>query len=250
MKTRIPILIFSMSLLLSSCITIRAETIIKEDGSGTKSFLLALDKSATSMMQSLAQETGTDSDDLWDAVRASAHGINNATIENYKDDRVEGIKVTIPFDNLEELQALSGSDAFEGTDQVTVNQDGDITTLKATVNTSDLAAGLEETGGQSLEDFDLGDVEWEYTYAVEIEGEVLSYSPPDNAQVNGNRVIWDLTQISDDGTELTLRWKPANGTNVVVIFLTAAALGGFILAGSGVIIMQRGRRPSTPIPEN
>jgi len=242
MRKQTSVLIILISLLISGCVTVRVETKIKKDGSGTKAFVLALDNSVLSMLESMAQESGASTDDIWEAARAGAESIKGAEVQEYRDGESQGIKISVPFSNLTELQALSSSDAFSGSDVVTVSQNGDVTTLKATVRTGDLASGFDEAGGQSLEGFDLGDIDFEYVYVIEVEGEILEYSPQGNAEIEGSKVSWDLTQSTDDTTELTIKWEPSSGPDIMVILLVIIALGGAALILFGAILTMRGKQ--------
>lgn len=240
----IPLLL--LAAVVSGCVTIRIETKIEKDGSGTKSYVLALDKSVISMMESMAEEAGTSADDIWETAREGAASIQGARIEEYSDDEDEGIKVTVPFDNLEELAALAGSDAFEGTDVVTVQRDGDVTTLQATVNVGDVASGFEAAGDESIEGFDLGEIEINYTYAVEVEGKILEYAPKEIAEVQGGKVVWDLTQAQQGAVELMIKWEPGGGLDTLVIVLIAVVLVALVLIGTGIILTRRGKRRREP----
>jgi len=242
----IPILL--LATLLSGCVTIRIETKINRDGSGTKSYVLAIDKSVMSMMESMAEEAGTSVDDIWETAREGAASIKGARIEEYSDDEAEGIKVTVPFENLEQLEALTASDAFEGADVVTVNRDGDVTTLRATVNVGDLASGFAAAGDESIEGFDLGEIEINYTYAVEIEGKILEYAPKEIAEVQGAKVTWDLSQAQQDAVELMVKWEPGGGLDTLATVLIAVALAAFALILVGIIVTLRGKRRREPPP--
>ena len=240
-QKRALVLFILLAMLVSGCITIRMETKIKKDGSGTKSFVLALDKSVISAVESMAQESGGGTDDIWEAARAGADSIEGAKVEEFSDEDAEGIKITIPFGNFEELQALSSRDAFEGADSVDVSQDGDITTLKATVSVGELASGFDAAGGQSIEGFDVGEIDIEYTYAVEVEGEILEYSPKDIAAVKDRGVTWDLTKSDADSLELMVKWEAGGGPDMLVVLLIAVVLGGLFLAAVGIVLAVRSR---------
>lgn len=246
MRKQTSVLIVLISLLVSGCVSVRVETKIKKDGSGTKAFVLALDNSVMSMLESMAQEAGASTDDIWEAARAGAESIKGAEVQEYRDDESQGIKITVPFGDLTELQALSSSDAFSGSDVVTVSQNGDVTTLKASVRSGDLASGFDEAGGQGLQGFDLGDIEFEYAYIIEVEGKILEYSPQGNAEIQGSKVTWDLTQSTGDATELMIKWEPSGGPDMGVILLVAIALGGAALILFGAILTLRGKRPPDP----
>jgi hypothetical protein len=197
-----------------------------------------------SMIKSMAQESGASIDDIWAKARASAGAIEGARVKDYQDEDVEGIQVSVPFENLDELQALSSSDAFEGADSVTVSNADDTLTLKAVVKAGDLTAGLSEAGGEELEGFDLGEIELAYTYAVEVEGKILEHSPQEIARVEGSKVTWDLSQAGAETVELMVRWKPGGGSNLLPILAAVALVGGVILIASGVVLVIRKRKPS------
>ena len=243
MKKRALVIISLCVILLSSCITIRVENKINADGSGEKSVLLALDKSMMSMFESMAAESGESMDDIWAEARTGAEAIEGAKVEDYSDDDVEGIKMIVPFDSLDELQALSQSETFEGIDTITVSEDGDTKTLKAQVDVGELTSGLGEAGGAELEGFDLGDIELEYTYAVEVEGKILDHSPKDIAEVKGGKVTWDLVQSNSQTVELMVKWSPGGGgINISTILLIVIVAGGLVLVAVGVFLALRGRR--------
>ena len=242
-RTLIPFIL--LAVLVSGCVTIRMETKIKEDGSGTKSFVLALDKDMMSAMESMAEESGGSVDDIWEAARSGADTVEGAKVETFSDDEVEGIKISIPFDNLQELQALSSSDAFEGADSVEVSQDGDVTTLRATVDVGELGAGFGEAGGESLEGFDLGEIDFEYTYAVEVEGTILEYSPKEIAEVKGSTVTWDLTRANTDSPTLLVKWEAGDGgTDMLVPLLIVVVVAGLLLVVAGTVVSMRSRQQS------
>ncbi len=245
MKKQLPFFVL-LIVLLSGCVTLRIETKIKANGSGTKSFIMAIDKSAMSMIESMAQESGeTDlnTEDIWETARVGAESIKGATVEDYRDDKSEGIKVSVPFKNFAELEALSGSDAFEGADAVTVTEQGDRVTLTAIVDTSDIVSGLSGAGGQDLGDFDLGEIDFEYSYIIDVEGKILSFGPKNMAQVKGGKVTWDLTQSTTDSVELTVTWEPGGGgPDMTTILLIVVAVSGILLVVAGVLVSARGRR--------
>jgi hypothetical protein len=72
MIKRTLIVIALFALLLTGCVTPRVETKIKKDGSGTKSFLVAVDKNMMSMVESMAEHPDTSGQDLWESARSSA----------------------------------------------------------------------------------------------------------------------------------------------------------------------------------
>jgi hypothetical protein len=234
MKKRV-FLISLLAVLLSGCITLRIETKINEDGSGKKSFVMAFDKSVISMIESMGEDSGMSTEDIWAEARDGASAIEGAKVEEYKDDKSEGIKIIVPFDDLAELQALSQSDLFQGADVVSVSEDGDTRTLKAVVSVGDVASGLGEAGGEDLEGIDPGDIEIEYSYTVDVEGKILEYSHKEIAEVEGSKITWDLVKAgSTDELELMVKWKPGKESGGMLPYLLIAIVviaGGMIVLG-------------------
>jgi hypothetical protein len=250
MKKPALVLLGLLVILMSGCVTLRLETKIDADGSGTKSLILAFDKSVMSMMESMAEESGTPVGDIWETARAGASSINGATVKDYSDDEMEGIQIIVPFDNLDELVALSSSDAFEGADVVSVQQNGDTTTLNATVTVGDVESSLGQAGGENLEGFDLGEINLEYSYSVEVEGDILDHTPKEFATVEDSKVTWDLTRASTDTVELMIRWKPGGGLDTTVLLLIVVAVGGVALVVIGILLSLRSQRDKpAPVAE-
>jgi hypothetical protein len=248
MKRRLLILLITLTTLISGCVTVRVETRIKKDGSGTRSFVLALDKSVISMLEGVAQEAGVPTDDIWGAARADAQAIEGAQVEDYSEDDVQGIRVTIPFASVEELQALSSGEGVEGVDVVTVSQDGHVMTLSATVNVGEVATALTEVGDQNLEGFQFGEIDLLFTYAVEVEGRILEYTPQDAAVVEGHRVTWDLSGIDAAAAELMIQWDANDESSPPIFPLLVALLAVLALVTCGVILIRRGKQGPVHTP--
>jgi hypothetical protein len=239
---RLLMLLSSLAVVTSGCVTIGSETEINADGSGTKSFVLALDRSVISMLQSTTGESEFDADALWSDLRTSAASIQGSTVEQYSDEEAEGVKVSIPFDSAEDLETLSTNDSFEGAEVVTIDREGDTIVLKTRVRLADVTSSLNEARSQGLEYIDLGDIQLEYSYTLKVEGEIMEYSPQEFATVEGNKVTWNLSQTNADTIELMLRWKPADGIDPPAILLATVAVGGLGLIVFGTILALRGRQ--------
>jgi hypothetical protein len=253
MKGRLLVLFVTLTTLIGGCVTVRVETKIEKDGSGSRSFVLALDKSAISMLEGVAQEAGVPMDDIWGTVRADAQAIEGAQVEDYEDDHVQGIRVTLPFASVEELEALTsteGVEGVEGVDVVAVSQDGDVTTLSATVNVGEVAAALTEAGDQNLEGVEFGEIDLHFTYAVEVAGRILEYAPQDTAVVEGSRVTWDLSDVDTAAAELMIQWDSSGASGPPVFLLPIAILITLALAAWGAILIRRGKHRPARTPEN
>ena len=250
MKGHLLVLLVTLTTLIGGCVTVRIETKIKKDGSGTRSFVLALDKSVISMLEGVAQEAGVPMDDVWGTARADAQAIEDAQVEDYEEDYVRGIRVTLPFASVEELQALSSGEGVEGIDVVTVSQDGDVMTLSATVKVGAVAAALTEVGDQNLEGFEFGEIDLQFTYAVEVAGRILEYAPQDTAAVEGSRVTWDLSGVDAAAAELMIQWDSNDGSGPPVLLLLVAILTALVLATWGAILIRHRKHRPARTPAN
>jgi hypothetical protein len=203
-------------LFLAGCITLRIENDIRPDGSGVKSQIIAVDMEA---MEGLAQSMGVTPEpgkeeenpleDSFGELEQKAATIPGATVEEYKDPATgrEGIKVTAPFADLDDLVALSSTEVFGSVDAISFQQSGSSTIMNITVSTSDLSAEVSESTGEggleeatpspeekAMQQQMLQMMNIEFTYSVIVPGAIADYSPKDSATVEGNKIIWDLSQ--------------------------------------------------------
>jgi hypothetical protein len=107
------------------------------------------------------------------------------------------------------------------------------------------SAGLSEADAESFEGFDLGDIDIEFTYAVDVDGKILEYGPQENAQRAGNKVTWDLTQAGADTFNLMIRWEPSGGPSTTTLLLIAAVVIGLAVALVGLVLIVRDRRSAS-----
>jgi hypothetical protein len=127
-----------------------------------------------------------------------------------------------------------------------VSQEGDTMTLRAVVSIGDLTSDMDQAGGMGME-IAPGDFEMEYTYAVDVQGEILEYSHKDIAEIKGSKVTWNLINASAEQIELTVKWKPGSEpTNMFTYLLIGIVVLGVALIGAGVIITLRPRQPQGP----
>jgi hypothetical protein len=130
-------------------------------------------------------------------------------------------------------------------DTVTISQDGDKHIFRATLDTSDLSGagtGMGEFAGEDLEGFSMEDLDMEYSYVLDVEGEILSYSPKDIATVEGSKVTWNLAQASGSNVDLTLEWTPGGGPDMMVILLIGVVVVGLLFVVVGVLLTMRGKQ--------
>jgi hypothetical protein len=221
------------ALFLAGCITLKIENDIRPDGSGTKSQIIAMDMEAIEgFVESMGvtPEPGAEEEnplqDSFGELEQKAATVPGATVEEYKDPVTgrEGIKVTAPFANLDELVALSSTELFGSVDAISLQQSGSSTVMNITVSTSDLSEevsesareGSEEEATPSPEDKAMQQqmlqmMDIEFTYSVIVPGMIADYDPKESATVEGNKITWDLSQAlletEADSIALMVQWE-------------------------------------------
>jgi len=221
------------ALFLAGCITLKIETDIGADGSGTKSQIIAMDMEAMEgFVQSMGvtPEPGAEEEnpleDSFEELEQKAATVPGATVEEYKDPVTgrEGIKVTVPFANLDELVALSSTELFGNVDATSFQQSGSSTVMNITVSIGDLSEEVSESAGEggaeeatpspeekAMQQQMLQVMNIEFTYSVIVPGVIADYDPKDSATVEGNEITWDLSQalleIEADSVALMVQWE-------------------------------------------
>jgi hypothetical protein len=221
------------ALFLTGCITLKIETDIKPNGSGTKSQIIAMDMEAMEgFVQSMGvtPEPGAEEEnpleDSFEELEQKAATVPGATVEEYKDPATgrEGVKATAPFSNLDELVALSSTELFGNVDAISFQHSGTSTVMNITVSTGNLSEEVSESAGEggqeevtpspeekAMQQQMLQMMDIEFTYAVIVPGVIADYDPKDSATVEGNRITWDLSQalleIEADSVALMVQWE-------------------------------------------
>jgi hypothetical protein len=227
------VIMLATSLFLAGCITLKLETEIRPDGSGTKSQIIAMDMEA---MEGFAQsmdvtpepgaEEGNLLEESFEELEQKAAAVPGATVEEYKDPATgrEGVKATAPFANLDELVALSSTELFGGVDAISFQQSGDTTTMNITVSTGDLGEEVSESTGEgggeettpspeekAMQQQMLQMMDIEFIYSVIVPGVIVDYAPQDSATIEGNKIAWGLSQalleIEADSVDLMVQWE-------------------------------------------
>ncbi len=234
MKKRLFLVIMMVAaLFLAGCITLRIENDIRPDGSGTKSQIIAVDMEA---MEGFAQSMGVTPEpgaeaenpleDSFGELEQEAAAIPGATVEEYTDPATgrEGVKVTAPFADLDELIALSSTDLFGDVDAISFQQSGNSTVMNITVSTGELSGEVSESAGEggeekatpspeekAMQQQMLQMMNIEFTYSVIVPGTIADYDPKDNATIEGNKITWDLSQAlletEADSVALMVQWE-------------------------------------------
>ncbi len=221
------------ALFLAGCITLKIENDIRPDGGGTKSQIIAVDVEAIegfAQSMGMTPEPGAEEEnpleDSFGELEQKAAAVPGATVEEYRDPVTgrEGVKVVVPFANLDELVALSSTELFGNVDAIRFQQSGSSTTMNITVSTSDLSNEVSESAGEggpeeatpspeekAMQQQMLQMMDIDFTYSVIVPGAIADYDPKDSATVEGNKITWDLSQalleIEADSLALMVQWE-------------------------------------------
>lgn len=229
-KRVLPVVLLSTALLLTGCITLEIQNVIRPDGSGEKIAITALDQDTYDMMTSATPEEGEEAQDPFESARKACEEEPRATCEEYVDEEREliGVRVSVPFDSLDELAALSSSPAFDNVDAVSFEQSGNVTTMHIVVNTQDVSSEVAEGSGemeetpepqatltpeqqQQMEQL-LAMMDIKFYYRVTAPATVTDYGPQENAEYDEetNTVSWEIDLMSEEPTqELWMSWTGA-----------------------------------------
>lgn len=221
--------LLSTALLLTGCFSIQIQNIINPDGSGEKVMITAMDTETYEMMIP-TPEPGEEAEDPFESILESCEEVPAATCERFVDEEKEqtGVRVSIPFDSLDQLTAMSNNPVFESIDEVTFEQAGNATTMQIVVHTEDVGGEVAEesegTEGTPMEEATLTPEEEEmqrqmleamdieFLYSVTAPGPVTAYQPQENATYDEaeHTVTWELDLMSEEPTqELSLTWGGA-----------------------------------------
>jgi hypothetical protein len=224
-------IILFAALFLAGCITLKVETDIRPDGSGTKSQIIAVDVEAVegfAQSMGVTPEPGAEEEspleDSFKELEQKAATVPGAIVEEYKDPATgrEGIKATAPFANLDELVALSSTELFGNVDAISFQQSGSSTMMNITISTSDLSEEVESAGEggeeatpspeeKAMQQQMLQMMNIEFTYSVIVPGVVVTYNPQDSASLEGSKITWDLSrallETEADSVDLMVQWE-------------------------------------------
>lgn len=214
-------------LLLSGCVTIKSELVINPDLSGSRSVIMALDKT---MMESMSQLGGTvepgesmedesmEDQDPFADVKTQFSGVPGAIVEPYRDETgtKEGVKITVPFKDLNDLATQKfSSDPSDSLDTITWSQEGNVYTLNFAVNTGNVAAGAQGEDASAMSEQDkamasqmIASMGFEISYSIALPGKILDYSPKEGATYDSarNAVMWKLDLASATSPNIMVKW--------------------------------------------
>ena len=216
-----------MVVVLSACVTIRSDTKINSDLSGTRSIIMTINKSLMAMAQGTPTAGGSQTEapkDPFAEVTKDVSQIPGATVEKYVDTATgnEGVKISIPFKNLDDLSSQQlGKDKTSQMDTITWSQDGNVYTLNLAVNTGSVAAGAQGGSGdaanptpQSAQDKAMAkammaSMGFEMSYSIALPGKILDYEPKAGATYDAatNSILWKLDLANAAPlTDIMVKW--------------------------------------------
>jgi hypothetical protein len=192
------------ALLLSGCLTLSVHTRLRADGAAERTVTVAVDRV---LLQTAAVQP---LESLRRMAEASGWGV-----ERFRDAArdQEGIRLRRTLSSLEDLNRLPEGDPLAGLERITVETQGDLQVLTATLSIAGILERLRIAAGEpplSPEDLSLlRAAGFRLRYELELPGPVIDYAPRGNAQVDGRRIRWEVP-LSPDQTTVTLRvtWRP------------------------------------------
>jgi hypothetical protein len=223
------------AVLLSGCLTIRSETVIQSDGSGSRTIVMAIDKSMMALAQQGAQGSGTptaNSQDPFADIKTSAGKISGATVDKYTDaSGNEGVKVTIPFKTLDDLKTQQFGDKGQSMDKITYTKSGSVVTLNVVINSDQVTSGAANASGSGTSGASpsatkspeekamakqmVAAMGIDFSYALALPGKILDWQPKNIATYDPatNKILWTLDLTADKQPDIMVKWdnsqKPA-----------------------------------------
>jgi len=216
--------------LLTGCITLEIQNVIRPDGSGEKVMISALDKDTYDMMTSATPEEGEEPQDPFESVWEACEKDPRATCEEFVDEDRElvGVRVSLPFGSLDELAKLSSSPVFNNADEITFERGGRTTTMHILLHTKDVSSEVAEGSGQMEETPEpqatltpeeqqqmeqlLEMMDIEFYYRVTAPAPVTDYGPQENAEYDEetHTVSWKIDLMAEEPVqELWVSWGGA-----------------------------------------
>ena len=228
------------ALLLSGCVTIRSEVTVNPDLSGTRTIVMAMDKS----MMDMAMEESGEGEDPFADMQAEFSDVPGAVVEEYTDPATgnQGIKVSIPFKDLDDLANQKFGDEEDALDTVTWSQEGNVYTLNFAVDTGGIAGGAS---GEDAEDMSPEDQEkaaqmmasmgLEISYSIALPGAILDYAPKEGATYDAanNAILWTLDLIDPAASsDIMVKWDNSAAPAPVDAPAAEPPAGGLAVAAS------------------
>ena len=223
----LPLLVFACTGCIRADFAIR----INEDGSGTVSALLAVNRElAGALTPGLGGDAGAAADFALSPSEIDPADLPaEALVEEYRDGDFEGVRITVPFtegtnvaDRLSEvIRASAGEDGGDDPfDILVLERRGDEWIFEAQLadDTADFGA---EIGGSARAFLETLFADASFTMRIEFPDEILEHNAD---EVNGRELVWNLDFLSPGDRTLMARSGPSGegSTPWLVIGILAA----------------------------
>ena len=201
------------ALLLSGCVTIRSEVTVNPDLSGTRTVIMAMDKS----MMDMAMEEGGEAEDPFAEIQDEFVDVPGAVVEPYTDPATgnQGVKISVPFKDLDDLASQKFSDEEDGLDVVTWSQEGNVYTLNFAVDTGGIAGGASGEEAEEMTPEEeamqaqmMASMGLEMSYSIALPGAILDYAPKAGATYDAanNAIVWELDLTNPAVSAIMVKW--------------------------------------------
>ena len=201
-------------LLLSGCVTIRSEVAVNPDLSGTRTMFMAIDQS----MMDMAAEEGAEAEDPFADVQSEFVDVPGAVVAPWTDPATgnQGVKISVPFKDLDDLASQKFSDDEEGMDEVTWSQEGNVYTLNFAVDTGGIAGGASgedpadmSAADQAMAAQMMASMGLAISYSIALPGAILEYAPTEGATYDAanNAILWTLDMTNPSASSnIMVKW--------------------------------------------
>lgn len=246
--------LIAISLLSASCIKVDIGIHLNADGSGTVSFLTAVDSTvADSLSSSFGGSAGSTGTDFTSIDKSKLPP--GATVTPYSQGKFKGEQVTAPFKSaddlagiIEQINASSGSSSDTPTggsdrifDSFSLKGTGESWTFDATV--------APPANGQDLSSFGITPDQLKtffkdasFTVRLKLPGSVSSSNADSN---KGGELTWNLDIFATQPRTLSARSKPGSGGGFPVVPVVAVVV--VAVAAGAVFMVVRRRRGIMPV---
>ena len=203
------------ALCLTGCVTLRSETTVRKNGSGTFRLSLAIN-------QQVSDLAGDQEAQAFEGVKAALEGPPGSEVRPYLDPITgrRGIEFVVPFRNLNELGPQPNPNSEEPEPYtVSATTEGTVTTLNVQLNAPELAVLAARNGSSyppiSEQDRGLMSVAQaiagvDISYALALPGQILDWSPQAGATYDPakNELSWNI-RPSSEGYNIMVQWDNA-----------------------------------------
>ncbi len=209
------------ALLLSGCMTVNSDTNIKQDGSGSRTITLAVDPNMLALAMQEGAVTGQGPQGPFAQITAAVAQIPGARIQPYSDavSGQQGIKMSIPFKSLADLESQQLGGKGQTLDTVTTARAGNVITLGVTINTDQISVAASAAAGvsayatpspsdQAMAAQMMSSLGVQVAYAIAVPGKILDWQPRANAGYDAgtNKIVWNVDLSTGAVPHLLVEW--------------------------------------------